>query len=381
MAALSPLVVLPVLCLATFALPASRSAGDSQVEGLESAGLRLEKVPAAQRAEALAALDALGPEAAPRIASALDRRLLVAAATITSGNVLGPIGAIAEARKALDTRRKAALDLIFDEQKYFYPYQPPECPPEQARLYPAVQKEVDAAVAKVREAWKSTRRVNLTPNLRTALEELDWNRAEREKRKLAFEWPAALPAWLDGLDRAGESIDLHSFAWDAAERRQIVRDEQVEAFNARIWKVHEPDAARAASPEEQKQVEVTNEYRRMFGRCALAWNPRLQEAAQGHSDYMAETGEFSHFEKDPTRKTPFDRMKLAGYKAGSSENCYQGGGSAEAAHAGWMQSSGHHRNLLMPRHRELGSANAGVYWTQNFGAGNDYEKDLVPKAR
>lgn len=352
-----------------------------EVPGLEAAALRLEKVPAAQRDAALAALEALGPAVQPRLVAALDRRLTVAVSTITSGNVLGQLGTIADARKALDAARQGALLLIQDEERYFYPYTAPECPPERARLYPGVQQEVDALVEKVRAAWKSSRRAKISPNLRTALEELDWNRAERAKRSIPFTWPAVLPAWIDALDRDSDALELRSFAWDAKERKQFERDALVEAFNARIWQRRDFAVAQTPSSEEQKQVLVTNEYRKMFGVCALAWNPKLQASARGHSDYMAETGEFGHYEKDPTRKTPGDRMRLAGYKAGASENCHMGGGGAEGAHAGWTHSSGHHRNLLVARHRELGSAEAGAYWTQNFGSGNDFERDLQPAGK
>lgn len=129
--------------------------------------------------------------------------------------------------------------------------------------------------------------------------------------------------------------------------------------------------------EEAEQVEITNEYRRMLGRRVLAWNPKIQDAAQGHSDYMSLTGDFGHFEKDPARKGPVERLKLAGYTFGGGENCAMGGFGPEGAHSGWTQSSGHHRNLLGPKHREMASAISGPYWTQNFGSGQEYEP-LLP---
>jgi uncharacterized protein YkwD len=130
---------------------------------------------------------------------------------------------------------------------------------------------------------------------------------------------------------------------------------------------------------EQEQVRITNRYRRLMGRRAVAWNPRIQVAAQGHSEYMANTGDFGHFEQgDPTRRSPFDRMKLAGYPRGVSENCAMVGGDPQAAHDGWLHSSGHHRNILMAAHREMASANASNYWTQNFGADTSFQKELEP---
>ena len=61
---------------------------------------------------------------------------------------------------------------------------------------------------------------------------------------------------------------------------------------------------------------------------------------------------------------------------GASENCHMGSGDPLGAHNGWRRSSGHHRNLLMPGHREMASGLSGYYWTQNFGTGTDFLDDL-----
>jgi uncharacterized protein YkwD len=351
----------------------------AQVAGLEEAAKRLEKATSAQREPALAALEALGVEARDRLVIALDRRLTDALAALDSGTTLAQIASIAAARTTLDEKRKSALDLIFDEERYFYPYTPPECPPEKGKLYAGVQQEVDDRVAAVRDAWKFARRVVIPLPFRVALEELDWNRSVREPRKIPLALPVTLPTWIDGLDRAAENVDLKSFAWNARERVALRRDADVEALNAQVWRAKAKSTAEAqlANNEEQRQVIVTNEYRRMFGRCALAWNPRIQEAAQGHSDYMSLTGEFGHFEKDPSRHAPVDRLRLAGYNGGGSENCSLGDSGAEGAHLGWTHSSGHHRNILTPTHLEMASAVAGVYWTQNFGSGREFEAQLT----
>ncbi len=350
--------------------------------GLEDMGKKLETAPPAQRDALIASLTALGPEATPRLVRALEVRWSNACKALEQGSTLGAIDGVAAARRELDTRRKHALDLIFDEEKYFYPYNPPECPPDKAALYAGVQHEVDERVAAVREAWKSPRRAQVPAPFRAAVGEIAWLQAfarKPENKALAptFTLPAAVPAWIDGLDREADVVDLKSFAWDAKERAQLVHDARVEAFNARAWTVPQGDPASVARPEEQSQVLVTNEYRRMFGRSVLAWNPKIEAAARGHSAYMANTGDFGHYEKDPARKTPGDRLKLAGYTAGGSENCHMGDSGAEGAHSGWTHSSGHHRNLLGPGHREMASACESIYWTQNFGGGREFEKELA----
>jgi uncharacterized protein YkwD len=356
-------------------------AAKAQAAGLEEAALRLEKAAPAGRDAALAALAALGPDAEARLHAALDRRLADAVTALTSGTTLTLIAGIADARKTLDLKRKHALDLIFDEERYFYPYNPPECPPEKGRLYAGVQQEVDESVARVRDAWKFARRASMPEAFRAALLELDWNRSVRAQHKFAIALPGTLPPWLDGLDRHADVVDLKTFAWDAAERAALRRDAEIDALNARLWqrKDKNTDEQSLANGEEQEQVRVTNEYRRMLGRCVLAWNPRIQVAAQGHSDWMSLTGTFGHFETEPERRTPVDRLRLAGYTGGGSENCSLGATGAEGAHVGWLHSSGHHRNILVATHREMASAIAGIYWTQNFGAGREYEHELSPK--
>ena len=156
------------------------------------------------------------------------------------------------------------------------------------------------------------------------------------------------------------------------------RDRKVELYNERIWKEC-VDPKRTKSNEdkelharfpgeaEREQIRVTNRYRNMLGRPSLTWDMRLQEAAHLHSDYQSRTGEFGHYQKEPATRTPFDRMRLAGYPRGASENCALGASDPAGAHANWMRSSGHHRNIIMASHKQMASAVSGNIWTQNYG--------------
>jgi uncharacterized protein YkwD len=156
---------------------------------------------------------------------------------------------------------------------------------------------------------------------------------------------------------------LHSFCTTAAERAAYDLHARIERFNA---------AAAAELPdEERRMLEVTNAYRRMFGHRPLAVNTKVCAAARSHSEEMSRLGYFSHFSPTPGRRTPFDRMQLMGYAQGASENCAINP-SADGAFAAWLTSSGHHRNLLLPLHTEIGIGNAGRYWTQNFGRGEEF---------
>jgi uncharacterized protein YkwD len=83
---------------------------------------------------------------------------------------------------------------------------------------------------------------------------------------------------------------------------------------------------------------------------------------------MARLGYFAHMSPTPGRHTPYDRMRLAGYKFGVSENIALVDG-ANGAHVAWCHSSGHHRNLLDASHYEIGIGADGRLWVQNFGSG------------
>ena len=119
----------------------------------------------------------------------------------------------------------------------------------------------------------------------------------------------------------------------------------------------------------------------MFGRRLLLWNGRLLASARGHSEWMQRTGRFSHFEEEgSSRYDPFARARLAGYPGSASENISFGVAAPMDAHVGWTHSSGHHRNLLLQEHTEMGAGRAGSYWTQNFGGSLEYKGNLRSKS-
>ena len=285
---------------------------------------------------------------------------------------------LAERREELDRRREAALELIFDEEEYFYPYNPPACPPERAKLYPAVQRRVDELVGAVREVWDDATRISLGGGLGEILEEAYWLVLREDEWGKASILPETLPYWIFGLPRGLEEVGLAEFAWEEEERDDLARSRAVRARNRALWESGDvPEEGRAAATAERRQVEITNDYRLLLGRRALAWNPLVQAAAWDHSDYMARTGDFGHTEPDPERRGPGERMKRRGYDRGAGENCHAGGGDPMGAHVGWCHSSGHHRNLLAESHTEMASALVGRYWSQNFGGGQAFLTELA----
>lgn len=293
---------------------------------------------------------------------------------IEAGSTLTRLGAVADLRTELDRRREHALELIFDEVEYFYPYSPPA--PGTGKTvgdYYPVQREVDVRVGAVEEIWERSKpAVQIPKDFQQALADLSWIRERhahiRGPLLLNEDWPE----WLPGLDPTVEAIDVQTFCWSAGEREGKAYDRRVRAWNEERW-----TSSEALQTSEKNQVRITNAYREMFGRRALAWNEKIQVAAQWHSDYMANTGNFGHIEpEDPENRTPFDRMRRVGYPRGASENCHRGSGDPQSAHTGWCHSSGHHRNLLQITHTEMASGLAAGNWTQNFGRGSEFKAEL-----
>lgn len=356
---------------------APRGALEAQQLANEVAGLRraFEHAAAPTRESAWDALLTTGGDDVA--VAALRERTRSALSALKKNSTLDQLASLAELRRELDDARKAALDAIFDEETYFYPYNPP-VPPKTAGDYARASRNVDELVGLVDEVWAKKKSVHVPKEFRAALEEYAWCVHASSEHELEVE---ALPEYVLGLALDCETLELDSFAWNTGEAAELAYSRSVEARNEALWETLErkPDGVEAAAlPDaaEREQVRVTNAYRRMLGRRSVAWNPRIQAAAQGHSDYMANSGDFGHFEKDPARHGPGERMKLAGYTAGVSENCSMGGGDPKSAHDGWCHSSGHHRNLLMPEHREMASGVAGYYWTQNFGVGTAFVAEL-----
>lgn len=277
-----------------------------------------------------------------------------------------------ERKAELERRRAFALELIFDEVKYFYPYQPPDVPPDQAALYPKVQQEVDDRVQAVRDLWgnefeEAAEGAPLSKAFRARLAML---RAERDVIAAGDEafQDEAEAAVFALLPAKAERLNLRNVALDVAERERLDRGDAVMLYNATIKSV--------ATEPELEQLRITNHYRLMMGRQALALHDKLVLAARSHSDWMSRTGKFSHFEDTPQRRTPRDRILEQGYSSsGSGENIALNSG-ALPSHVAWCHSAGHHRNILYAGHSELGVGAIGRYWTQNFAGGGDYAGNL-----
>ena len=310
---------------------------------------------------------ALGPAAVGAIASRLQRLLDKEIETLDASPTKKLIDKLSAQRQALDVARQHAKDLIYDEVKYFYPYNPPQVASDRYAEYVRVQQEVNQRVDAVRALWNDARTAGKVPaNFAEAVDRLDWIaitlRDLGELDPLAMvgaEWARAVVP--------GQPLGIQTFCKTAEEKEQLQLWVRIEAYNETLGaQIERGDAS---------LLRITNAYRAMFRHRPLALDLKVLAAAKGHAKEMSQLGYFSHFSPTPGRKTPTDRMLLAGYTHGASENIALTDG-AESAHLAWCQSSGHHRNLLNANFTEAGMGGDGRNWVQNFGSGSGYEAKL-----
>lgn len=94
----------------------------------------------------------------------------------------------------------------------------------------------------------------------------------------------------------------------------------------------------------------------------LKWNDKLEEAAQLHSDYMFNSGHYSHY--DSLGNSFVERLESVGYiYCCGGENIANASGGVSSIINLWLQSEGHCRNIMNPKYTEIGLARKGSYWT------------------
>ncbi len=284
-----------------------------------------------------------------------------------------------EALQRWSAARDAALEVIFDLTIY-----------PDANHGRSGQKVVDERVEAVRAAWPVydalvrrdlARLLALSPQ------------AARERWEAVQVWRARLAPLAEALAargepaapvealapaqevllayRAGQVAQAVSSAealapWDRELLRRL-RDERVREHNAALLRSNSYAYGVQPTNNEVQQVRITNDYRLLMGRPALEVDPRLVASARDHAQDMTRLGFFAHESPIADKRSPHQRMALAGYPGGGGENISLGSIAPLATHLAWYNSSGHHRNILGPSWQAMGSGQDGQHWVQNFG--------------
>jgi uncharacterized protein YkwD len=109
-----------------------------------------------------------------------------------------------------------------------------------------------------------------------------------------------------------------------------------------------PGYAQHAQSFEQRIFQAINQVRQESKLPPLKWHAKMAEVARSHSRRMTTKRFFSH--EDPEFGGPGNRLSAAGIAWQlCGENIFQEFGEADpvrAAVRGWMQSSGHRKNIL-----------------------------------
>jgi len=115
-------------------------------------------------------------------------------------------------------------------------------------------------------------------------------------------------------------------------------------------------------------LQRNNSIRRRVGLFPHRISPTLTAAAQDHANYMARTGQFSHY----TNGSPQSRAGKYGFRGGVRENIAMGTRSIDGAFSMWQNSGAHYASIVS------GTAEAGfgyavgpggqVYWVGMYGS-------------
>lgn len=247
-------------------------------------------------------------------------------------------------------RRAAALGFINDKTRY----------PEENHGA-AGQKEVDRLVDHLRRVVQDPLRE--VAEVKGAFAKIA--KLLDEARKLA-EWSREHAE--SGADPKKVEDELALEAAKVVKMQHVPVDEkdaQALAKSLDVVKYNETVKS-SMTAEERECVRLTNEYRMLFGLHALKAFEPLVQAARKHSEEMSRLNYFAHESPVAANANPAARCAREGGKF-AGENIAMGMVTGAHAFDAWYTSSGHHRNMLFPKHKSIGLGQHKNYWTEDFG--------------
>jgi uncharacterized protein YkwD len=112
--------------------------------------------------------------------------------------------------------------------------------------------------------------------------------------------------------------------------------------------------------------DLLNMHRMRNGVAALTYDPKLEQAIQGHCMHMATHTFFDHGAPESAVAAFNVRAQLCGAGA-AGENIAAGQRSPQDVMTSWINSAGHNRNMLDPSFKRVGIGRYGSQWGQIFG--------------
>jgi hypothetical protein len=114
-------------------------------------------------------------------------------------------------------------------------------------------------------------------------------------------------------------------------------------------------------------LQRNNSIRRRVGLFPHRINPALTAAAQDHANYMARTGQFSHY----TNGNPQSRAGKYGFRGGVRENIAMGSRTIDGAFTMWQNSGAHYASIVSST-AEAGfgyavGSSGQVFWVGMYG--------------
>ena len=125
------------------------------------------------------------------------------------------------------------------------------------------------------------------------------------------------------------------------------------------------DLAAKLPLEEARGILDLNRMRLLLGLKPLRIDPGLCDAARDHAKDMVTLRFFAHDSPVPGKASPWDRAKRFGTSAGA-ENIAGGCATGVGANRMWFHSPGHHKNML-GGHSRMGLGKHENTWVQMFG--------------
>ncbi|MDP6957893.1 MAG: CAP domain-containing protein, partial [Planctomycetota bacterium] len=270
----------------------------------------------------------------------------------------GSFAMLRKLKLELNTRRAAAIKLIYDESIYWREDHP------QWKMSPAGdatngQNEVDALVDAVRDLWEGSGKfaAKLSPTVRSDVEIIQKINDEYLGEFGEETGEDDLKDLEEVMNNLNQIVDLKSFSLDGKERKMFEWNRRVEIYNKNV---KHPDI----TSDEKDHFVVLNDYREMMGRKRLFLEPRLCRATKKHSAVQDAAGRIWHV---GSNGNPQSRAKAEGFTAGVGENVAIGYATpVDTWVRGWYRASDHHRNGLSSSWNCGGYGFVGRVGSQNF---------------